>query len=119
MYNYKIKLILAANRKFDSYAKTAIEDAVNYFNSKSKSKIIENPKEIKEYYFGENDWVLYIFLTSEEKLPTPSKGLRMLSQYLAKGSMEQYIYIRDSYSERVKRNCVRRKKIKGKIARKQ
>ena len=30
MYNYKIKLILAANRKFDSYAKTAIEDAVNY-----------------------------------------------------------------------------------------
>ncbi len=97
MYNYKIKLILAANRKFDSYAKTAIEDAVNYFNSKSKSKIIENPKEIKEYYFGENDWVLYIFLTSEEKLPTPSKGLRMLSQYLAKGCMEQYIYKRQLF----------------------
>lgn len=117
MYNYKIKLILAANRKFDSYAKTAIEDAVNYFNSKSKSKIIENPKEIKEYYFGENDWVLYIFLTSEEKLPTPSKGLRMLSQYLAKGCMEQYIYKRQLFRTSEAKLC-EEKEIKGKIARK-
>lgn len=66
--------------KFDSDAKEAIEKAISYYNT--KSLIAKNPKQISDYSFSEDKETLEIILDSEEKLPMPSKALRMLSTYL-------------------------------------
>lgn len=66
--------------KFDADAKEAVENAISYYNT--KSLIAKNPKQISDYSFSEDRETLEIILESEEKLPMPSKALRMLSTYL-------------------------------------
>ena len=61
-------------------AKEAVGNAISYYNT--KSLIAKNPKQISDYRYAEDSETLEILLQSEEKLPMPSKALRLLSTYL-------------------------------------
>ena len=70
------------NVKFDEPVKEAVKEGVEHYNL--RSLIARNPKKILEYKFLDNDMTLEIILESEEKLPMPTKALRLLSTYLVK-----------------------------------
>jgi hypothetical protein len=84
-YSYRILVQFAkSSATFIPQVKEAVSEAVTYFNS--RSAIARNPKRIKAYSYLDDDQTLLIELESSEALPTPSKGLRLLSTYLVQST---------------------------------
>lgn len=77
------------NARFDKVAKTAIEEAVSNYNT--KSLIAKNPKQIVDYCFSEDEMTLEIELESEADLPMPTKALRLLSSYFVETTSDKYL----------------------------
>ncbi len=81
-HRYRITVQFANPRvTFDEpAAKEAIEDAVQYYNT--RSLLARNKKQILDHQFSEDDTTLTIVLESSEELPMASKALKLLSTYL-------------------------------------
>lgn len=78
---YKVlSQFLKTGAKFDANAKKAVKSGVDHYNS--RSLIAKNPKQILDYSFSPDGTTLELILESEEKLPMPSKALRLFSTYL-------------------------------------
>ena len=80
-YSYLITAqFVKAGVKFDAAVQEAVRDS--YQNYNARSLLARNPKEIREYTFSEDLSTLKIVLQSDEKLPVPSRALRLFSVYL-------------------------------------
>lgn len=80
-YSYLITAqFVKAGIKFDEAVQDAIRDS--YENYNARSLLARNPKKIREYTFSEDLSTLKIVLQSDEKLPVPSRALRLFSVYL-------------------------------------
>ncbi|MDD6963705.1 MAG: hypothetical protein PUJ52_01390 [Firmicutes bacterium] len=80
-YSYLITAqFVRAGVKFDEAVQEVVKDS--YENYNARSLLARNPKEIKEYSFSDDLTTLKIVLQSDEKLPVPSRALRLFSVYL-------------------------------------
>lgn len=86
-YQYQIALVLATNEEIKledirSYISKAVDD---YNISSKKSK---NIKEINKWSIDSKEDILLIFLNSYNALPTPSRALKMFTQFILQNMKE-------------------------------
>lgn len=80
-YKYLITAqFVRAGVQFDEAVQEAVKES--YKNYNARSLLARNPKQIKSYEYSEDLSTLKIVLQSDEKLPVPSRALRLFSVYL-------------------------------------